>query len=216
MTSLPSMVVKWKFSNSYNTEWHTPHINTLYTSLICWCQHFYDYLRHHWLAFYWQYFQIYLFEINFPYLQAINFTLHGTSLLLVSLMGWCQTSNMSLSGPVLTQKSMVSCQKGPTCHTNAWQIGPFWQDTLEIFCTDPRQSQFQAAARHKRPLLLTVISEICIRIKAWINEYIKQWDVITHPDSKAHGANMGPIWGRQDPGGPHVGPMNFALWASKH
>ena len=21
---------------------------------------------------------------------------------------------------------------------------------------------------------------------------------------------MGPIWGRQDPGGPHVGPMNIA------
>ena len=33
------------------------------------------------------------------------------------------------------------------------------------------------------------------------------------PDSKVHGANMGPIWGRQDPGGPHVGPMNFAIWA---
>ena len=32
------------------------------------------------------------------------------------------------------------------------------------------------------------------------------------PDSKAHGANVGPIWGRQDPCGPHVGPMNFALW----
>ena len=31
-------------------------------------------------------------------------------------------------------------------------------------------------------------------------------------DSKVHGANMGPIWGRQDPGGPHVGPMNFAIW----
>ena len=31
-------------------------------------------------------------------------------------------------------------------------------------------------------------------------------------DSKAHGANMGPIWGRQDPGGPHVCPMNFAIW----
>ena len=27
---------------------------------------------------------------------------------------------------------MVSCQKGPTCHAYAWQIGPFWQDTLEI------------------------------------------------------------------------------------
>ena len=34
----------------------------------------------------------------------------------------------------------------------------------------------------------------------------------TSPDSKAHGANMGPIWGRQDPSGPHVGPMNIATW----
>ena len=25
------------------------------------------------------------------------------------------------------------------------------------------------------------------------------------PDSKVHGANMGPIWGRQDPG-------NFSIW----
>ena len=32
------------------------------------------------------------------------------------------------------------------------------------------------------------------------------------PDSKVHGANMGPIWGRLNPGGPHVGPMNFAIW----
>ena len=32
------------------------------------------------------------------------------------------------------------------------------------------------------------------------------------PDSKAHGANMGPNWGRQDPGGFQVGPMNFAIW----
>ena len=35
---------------------------------------------------------------------------------------------------------------------------------------------------------------------------------IKYPDSKVHGANMGPIWGRQNPGGPHVGPMNFAIW----
>ena len=33
-------------------------------------------------------------------------------------------------------------------------------------------------------------------------------------DSKVHGANMDPIWGRQDPDGPHVGPMNFAIWGS--
>ena len=36
--------------------------------------------------------------------------------------------------------------------------------------------------------------------------------LLGNPDSKVHGANMGPIWGRQDPGGPHVGPMNFAVW----
>ena len=34
----------------------------------------------------------------------------------------------------------------------------------------------------------------------------------SHPDSKVNGANMGPIWGQQDPGGPHVSPMNFAIW----
>ena len=35
-----------------------------------------------------------------------------------------------------------------------------------------------------------------------------------YPDSKVHGASMGPIWGRQDPGGPYVGPMNFAIWVA--
>ena len=34
-----------------------------------------------------------------------------------------------------------------------------------------------------------------------------------HPDGKVHGTNMEPTWGRQDPGGPHVGPMNLAIWA---
>ena len=32
------------------------------------------------------------------------------------------------------------------------------------------------------------------------------------PDSKVHGANMRPIWGRQDPGGPHVCPRNIVIW----
>ena len=31
----------------------------------------------------------------------------------------------------------------------------------------------------------------------------------TYPDSKVNGANMGPIWGRQEPGGPHVGPWTL-------
>ena len=32
------------------------------------------------------------------------------------------------------------------------------------------------------------------------------------PGSKVHEANTGPIWGRQGPAGPHVGPMNLAIW----
>ena len=34
----------------------------------------------------------------------------------------------------------------------------------------------------------------------------------SYPDSKVPGASMGRIWGQQDPGGPHVGPMKFAIW----
>ena len=38
------------------------------------------------------------------------------------------------------------------------------------------------------------------------------------PDSKIHGANMEPNWGRQDPGGPDVGHINLAIWdaTTKH
>ena len=32
------------------------------------------------------------------------------------------------------------------------------------------------------------------------------------PDREVRGPNMGPIWGRQDPGEPHVDPMNFVIW----
>ena len=32
-----------------------------------------------------------------------------------------------------------------------------------------------------------------------------------YPDSNVNGAYMGYTWGRQDPGGRHVGPMNLAI-----
>ena len=42
---------------------------------------------------------------------------------------------------------------------------------------------------------------------------VPAWNIfVNNPDSKVRGANMGPIWGRQDPGGPHVGPMNVVIW----
>ena len=49
-------------------------------------------------------------------------------------------------------------------------------------------------------------------IKGNTSQPLNEHNPLTDPDSNVHGANMGPIWGRQDPGGPHVGPMNFAIW----
>ena len=45
------------------------------------------------------------------------------------------------------------------------------------------------------PLLLPVITK-----------YVQPY-----PDSKVRGANMGPTWVLSAPGGPFVGPMNFAI-----
>ena len=39
-------------------------------------------------------------------------------------------------------------------------------------------------------------------------------EVMVHfyPDSKVHGANLGPTWVLSAPGGPHVCLMNLAIW----
>ena len=38
--------------------------------------------------------------------------------------------------------------------------------------------------------------------------------MVPFPDSKDHGANMGPTWDLSAPGGPHVGPINLAIRVS--
>ena len=57
-----------------------------------------------------------------------------------------------------------------------------------------------------------------------IPSFLMTWH--RHQPRQAHGnfektnhkqglrGHIGPIWGRQDPVGPHVGSMNFAIWAS--
>ena len=47
---------------------------------------------------------------------------------------------MSFITYTLTYQSMVACQKGPTRHAYAWQIGPFWQDTLAKWDTTLRSA----------------------------------------------------------------------------
>ena len=65
----------------------------------------------------------------------------------------------------------------------------------------------------------SIIYHILCNIKAALLRLLYSIDVgvgifalFLFPESKVHWANMGPIWGRQGPGGPHVGPMNFAIW----
>ena len=59
--------------------------------------------------------------------------------------------------------------------------------------------------RWKRRIILLIVIVNCDFAETKLSRF---------PDSKVHGANMGPIWGRQDPGGPIVGPMNFAIWVT--
>ena len=57
-----------------------------------------------------------------------------------------------------------------------------------------------------------MVIHIFISIQAYLDSKIHGANIQAYLDSKIHGANMGPIWGRQDPGGPHVGPMDFVIW----
>ena len=60
----------------------------------------------------------------------------------------------------------------------------------------------------RRVLLWSHIAVMQLQLQ-WVQSAVTEGNI---PDSKVHGANMGPIWGRQDPGGLHVGPMNLTIW----
>ena len=51
---------------------------------------------------------------------------------LVVVIVLVQVTKIPSYGTTVNVMSMVSCQKGPTHHAHAWQIGPFWQDTLNV------------------------------------------------------------------------------------
>ena len=68
-------------------------------------------------------------------------------------------------------------------------------------------------SRKKNIELIGRGSHFCKSLFYSITLQNSSWNEISQniPDSKIRRANMGPIWGRQDPGGSHVGPMNFAI-----
>ena len=79
--------------------------------------------------------------------------------------------------------------------------------------------------RHSNVLIMSVLlanchcqmQEIGVLWSQMIPHFNCTWDILIRVvndslDIKAHGVNMGPTWGRQDPGGPHVGHRNLAIW----
>ena len=83
-----------------------------------------------------------------------------------------------------------------------------WYNYNNIFAwSNLKQSlSFESEKRYTCTLFNTLVAG-----NLWYGEWPKHHYL--HPDSKLHGANKGPVWGRQDPCLSHVGPMNIAIWA---
>ena len=56
--------------------------------------------------------------------------------------------------------------------------------------------------------IFKTIGHLCDKL--WANEMLLDLSLMC-PDSKTHGANMGPTWVLSARDGPHVGPMNLAI-----
>ena len=82
-----------------------------------------------------------------------------------SLIGWARSQN----DPWLHVSfiSMVSYQKGPTRHAYAWQIGPFWQDTLDNNCKKNVSINMTGAEPFHKSIVITLIN--CRHDTEWQN-----------------------------------------------
>ena len=96
--------------------------------------------------------------------------------------------------------------------SNVSKKGP-WIWTTNLLLISPLVHSFKWYA-FRNPCFISLKCMVKWNAGIWVCKphlYICE-DMI--PDSKVHGANMGPSWGRQDPelGGPHIDPVNFAVW----
>ena len=103
---------------------------------------------------------------------------------------------------------MGSANGAVSKHIRQW-VRQYTREELEYFALFYPAGPWKKLANlcHFHP------KKVCHKVQA---REVPQGPVLHYcPDSKVHWINMGPIWGRQDPGGPHVGPMNFAIgWLS--
>ena len=96
-------------------------------------------------------------------------------------------------GPMLVPWTLLS---GITCSTPPYKQCIWLPENDRNDCTH---------GNHKLVFLIDTHYSALIWLRISHNWILKR----NIPDSKVHGANMGPIGGRQDPGGSHVGPRIY-------
>ena len=84
----------------------------------------------------------------------------------------------------------------------------FISDIVKRFMMSSHSSVSRYFPRSLWRLFVLILIMACV----WVKDLNVGVEITQLPDSKVHGANMGPTWGRYDPGGPSVGPMNLAVW----
>ena len=94
-----------------------------------------------------------------------------------------------------------------------WDDYNGWRDFPIFRGISSTNSSFKPHKMRTGSYLITFVFIHKGRLEQYFNLiFLNPPNINQFPDSKAQGANMGPIWCRQDPGAPHVGPMNFAFW----
>ena len=97
-------------------------------------------------------------------------------------------------------------------HRTGWWLSQLWFRLPDGTKPLPEPILTQICHGITRPQRVKDFFYVCWPQIIWKTEIWTAYDKYSNPDSKVDGANMGPIWGRQDPGGPHVGPINLAIW----
>ena len=85
-------------------------------------------------------------------------------------------------------------------------IAPPERSYIDMDCKHRALEVFTSGAVSLRNIVMFLVS--CSDLTQ--EEDTRAW-LYHNPDSKVHGANMGPTWVLSAPDGPHVGPMNHAI-----
>ena len=119
-----------------------------------------------------------------------------------------------LNGHILLWNIIVVCQNRP--YTVGWKTSSVNMTLVAVSHQDADAKGHNVYNMWSQYVCQKVIHTVYYMIYAQgfvllcFDEFLLS--ILSYPYSTVHGANMGPIWGWQDPGGPRVGPMNFAIW----